>query len=62
MELDKLKAQWKALDEQLPEDGTDLQAVKELISQHDEKGEGSSLVEPCVEEHSGDGEFLGDGG
>ena len=64
MKLDDLKNNWKTLDKQLPEGKmVDCQALKNLIRQvADGEADRESLLEPGVEEHTGDGEFLGDGG
>jgi hypothetical protein len=64
MKLDDLKTKWKTLDKHLPEGKiVDRQALKDLIRQvADEEADRESLLEPGVEEHSGDGELLRDCG
>lgn len=64
MKLDDLKTKWKTLDKHLPEGKiVDRQALKDLIRQvADEETDRESLLEPGVEEHSGDGELLRDSG
>ena len=64
MKLDDLKTKWKILDKHLPEGNiVDRQALKDLIRQmDDEEADRESLLEPGIEEHTGDGELLRDGG
>ena len=64
MKLEDLKNKWKTLYKQLPEGKiVNRQALRDLIRKTaEEDADSLSLPEPGVEEHTGDGELLGDGG
>ena len=64
MELDDLKNKWKTLDKHLPKGKVvDREALKDLIRKiADEDADSLSLLEPGVEEHTGDRELLRDSG
>ena len=64
MKLEDLKNKWKTLDKQLPEGKiVNCQALMDLIRKTaEEDADSLSLPEPGIEEHTGDGKLLGDGG